>query len=90
MKTMLVTPKVFNTARNGSLHGSCSAAGWPIGSTLKLITNQGDELHADIETIEPCGTAYTVHLTNIRIIREGNPEPEHRPVSRRGVRPWSK
>ena len=90
MKTMLVTPKVFNTARNGSLHGSCSATGWPIGSTLRLITNQGDELHADIETIEPSGTAYNVRLSNIRIIREGKPEPEHRPVGRLGVRPWGK
>ena len=87
MNIQFVTKKTLDTAKQGTLHASRSAKGWPIGSTLRLLTNAGDEVQADVQSIEPRGTAYTVRLTNIRTIRNGNPDPEYRPSHRRGVRP---
>lgn len=57
---------------------------------MKLVTIHGDEVQAEVGRIEPSGTAYNVHLTNIRTIREGNADAEHKPGIRRGVRPWGR
>ena len=87
MRVVNVTHKTLNRAKQGLLPASRSAKDWPIGSTLRLMTNAGDEVQAEIDRIEPHGTAYTVRLTNIKVIRDGNSEPEYRPSHRRGVRP---
>jgi hypothetical protein len=90
MNIQFVTKKTLNTAKRGTLHASRSAKGWPIGSTLRLLTNSGDEVQADVQSIEPRGTAYTVHLINVRTIRNAKPEPEYKRNFRRGVRPYPK
>ena len=86
MKTLMITKSVLDKAKRGSMRGSKTAQFWPIGSTLRLITNAGDEVHAEIERIDPSGTAYDVLLANVKIIRQGKDEPEYISRRRPGVR----
>ena len=88
MRILEITKTSLQEAKKGVLPASIQARYWPIGSTLKLVTIHGDEVQAEVGRIEPSGTAYIVHLDNIRTIRNGNPEPEyiakpHRPGVRR-------
>ena len=90
MRILEITKASLQEAKKGVLPASIQARYWPIGSTLKLVTIHGDEVQAEVVRIEPRGTAYNVHLTNIRTIREGNADAEHKPGIRRGVRPWGR